>query len=537
MLAWSCHDSVVNRLLPVLSVAVLLSVAACSMPTRDTEPLQPHTESKGPAGPVPPGLERYYSQALSWGPCAPYATTDSDQVAYQNTGLECARLEVPLDYANPQGQTITLGLLRSPVTDPAQRIGSLVVNPGGPGASGMSAAASLAPAVSKTDLGDRFDLVGFDPRGVGASQPAVHCLTGPERDAERLDSDADTSPAGVAQTEQEDRAYAGKCTERTGNEMLANVGTREVARDLDVLRSVLGDEKLNYLGYSYGTRIGAEYAENFPGNVRAMVLDGAIDPAQSAVDQLVAQGAGFQRAFNDFAAWCAARQQCSLGHDPAGAVAAFQQITRPLVDRPARGGDGRELSYQDASIAAIQALYTPSLWEYLDNGLTELRQGNGRGLLALADSYYSRDSDGQYSNTTDAFDAVHCVDDKRVEDPAEAREADRRYREAAPFLDDGRGPSAAREMCAFWPVSVTGESAQPQVGALPPTLVISTTGDPATPYDAGVKLAAALHGRLLTFEGTQHTAYLQGISCVDDAATRYLIDLTLPPEGTRCTAG
>lgn len=524
----------VNRLLTVLSALAVLSAAACSMPTQAPPPLQPHTDQKGPVGPVPPGLERYYGQALAWGPCAPYARTESDRASYANPGLECARLEVPLDYAAPQGQVITIGVLRSPAADQQQKIGSLQLNPGGPGASGMSTAASLAGSLRNSELGERFDLIGFDPRGIGASEPAVRCLTDQERDAKRLDSDADTSPSGVAQTEREERDYAAKCAERTGTQLLANVGTRDVVRDMDVLRSALGDEKLNYLGYSYGTRIGAEYAEQFPGNVRAMVLDGAIDPGQSAIDQLVAQGAGFQRAFDDFAVWCAARQQCSLGHDPKAAVAQFQQITRPLVENPARAGDGRELSYTDASMGAIQALYAPSLWSQLDSGLAELRQGSGRTLLALADSYFSRDQSGRYSNTTDAFDAVHCVDDQRVLDPQQRREADRRYREAAPFLDDGNPPSAARDMCAFWPVPVTGEPTDPEVGALPPTLVISTTGDPATPYDAGVKLAEALHGKLLTYEGTQHTVFLQGITCVDDAGTKYLVDLTVPANGARC---
>ncbi|MGP4015978.1 alpha/beta hydrolase [Saccharopolyspora sp. 5N708] len=523
-----------NRLLPVLAVLAVLSLVACAPPAQDPQPLQPHTESKGPVGPVPAGLERYYSQTLSWGPCAPFATTDSDQTAFRDPSLECARLEVPMDYADPQGQTITLGVLRVPATDPAHRIGSLVMNPGGPGASGMSAAVSLSSPFSQSELGSRFDMIGFDPRGIGSSEPAVRCLTGPERDAERLDPDSDATPNGVARTEQEERDYAAKCTERTGVKMLANVGTREVVRDMDVLRSVLGDQKLTYLGYSYGTRIGSEYAEEFPGNVRAMVLDGAIDPGQSPTDAEVAQGVGFQHAFNDFAAWCTAREQCSLGHDPARAVTAFQQLTRPLVQHPAPAGPGRQLSYTDATMAAIQALYAPSLWEQLDTGLTDLRQGSGRGLLTLADSYYSRGATGRYSNTTDAFDAVHCVDDQRIEDPAAVREGDRRYREAAPFLNDGYPPNPAREVCAFWPVPVTGETTQPQVGALPPIVVISTTGDPATPYDSGVKLAAALHGNLLTFEGTQHTIFLQGSNCVDDMVTRYLIDLTPPDPGARC---
>nr|WP_228046481.1 alpha/beta hydrolase [Saccharopolyspora sp. HNM0983] len=506
--------------------------SACSLPGQDSEPLQPHTERNGPTGPVPPGLDRFYGQELSWGPCETYATTAQDRPLYQDPGLECARLEVPMDYAAPDGETVQLGLLRKPATGGDERIGSLVLNPGGPGASGMSAAASMAG--QDAELADRFDMVGFDPRGVGASEPQVHCLTGPERDADRLDSDADSSPSGVARSEQEEREYAGKCAERTGPELLANVGTRDVARDLDVLRSALGDDKLSYLGFSYGTRIGSEYAQQFAGNVRALLLDGAIDPGQSTVDQLVAQGAGFQRAFDDFAAWCAEQDDCALGRDPSAAVTRFQELTRPLVEQPASAMQDRRLSYEDATTAAIQALYAPSLWEQLNTGLHELRAGSGNLLLTLADVYYGREPDGRYSNTTDAFDAVHCVDDQRVHDPDEVRAADRRYREAAPFLDDGNPPSAARDMCSFWPVPVTGDPSQPDVSGLPPTLVVSTTGDPATPYRAGQELADALGGGLLTYEGTQHTVFLQGNSCVDEAGRDYLIDLELPEPGQRC---
>ncbi|MEY8039811.1 alpha/beta hydrolase [Saccharopolyspora cebuensis] len=526
------------RLLTVIGTLLLLATTACAPPDGGgDEPLRPHTEQRGPAGPVPPGLERFYGQRLSWGPCAPYASSASDRIAFQEPGLECARMEAPVDYADPDGPTLSLGVLRRPAADQQDRIGSLVVNPGGPGASGMSSAATMSAAVAGGELGERFDFVGFDPRGVGASEPAVQCLTGPERDAERLDSDADTSPSGVAETEQEARAYAAKCAERSGTELLANIGTRDVARDLDVLRSVLGDPKLTYLGFSYGTRIGSEYAEEFPGNVRALLLDGAIDPTQSAVDSLVAQGAGFQRAFDDFAVWCTRRPDCALGDDPGAAVRRFQQLTRPLVDQPVPAGRGRQLSYGDATTAAVQALYAPSLWEYLDLGLRGLRDGDGEMLLALADQYYQRGAGGNYANTMDAFDAVHCVDDARVLDPAVLREADRRYREAAPFLDDGNPPSGARDTCAFWPVPVTGEQDPPEVGKLPPVLVVSTTGDPATPYRAGVALAEALRGRLLTFEGTQHTAFLQGNACVDQAGTDYLVDLELPAPGARCSAG
>lgn len=485
-------------------------------------------------GPVPAGLERYYGQSLEWGPCAEYATTPRTRSAYRNRRLECTRLTVPMDYSEPRGRSLTLGVLRKPAGQPSRRVGSLVVNPGGPGASGMTMAAGLSGTVAGTELGRRFGLVGFDPRGIGASLPRVNCLTADGRDAERLDSDANTSPSAVARTESENRAYAARCARRSGTELLANMGTRDVAKDMDVLRSALGDEKLTYLGYSYGTRIGAEYAEQFPGNVRAMVLDGAIDPKQDTVQSMVAQAAGFQRAFDAFAAWCAPRASCALGDDPSRAVGVYQRLTRPLVRRPVPTAGDRRLSYSGATTATIQALYSPSTWPRLNDGLLQLERGNGQILLGLADSYYGRADNGQYSGITDSFDAVRCVDDPRITDRARKREADRRYRRAAPFLDDGYPPSGARGPCAFWPAPVTGDTVPPDPAKLPPTLVLSTTGDPATPHEAGVRLAKTLGGRLLTFRGTRHTVFLRGNSCVDDAGIRYLVDLKLPPEGTRC---
>lgn len=521
-----------SRLLPAICALLLLSgAAACG--TSEGPELAPRTQHSGPAGPVPAGLEQYYGQELAWGPCTEYATSSTDRSAYQDRTLECARLRVPLDYKQPQGKQVTIGVLRKPATDQDSRIGSLMVNPGGPGASGMSSAASLAGTVRSNDLGKRFDLVGFDPRGIGASEPDVQCLNGPEQDADRLGSGSDGSGSGVAQTAQEVRDYTDKCVQRTGADVLAHVGTRDVVKDMDVLRSALGDPKLNYLGYSYGTRLGSEYAEQFPANVRSMILDGAIDPAQNPIDSQVAQGDGFQRAFDSFSRWCAGEDDCALGTDPAQAVGEFQRLTRPLLENPAPSGD-RQLSYSDATTATIQALYAQSLWPALNTGLQQLKQGNGSLLLSLADSYYGREPDGSYTNVTDAFNAVRCVDDQRITDPAVLREADRRYREAAPFLDDGRPAGSDTDSCAFWPVPVTGEAEQPKVQGLPPTLTISTTGDPATPYRAGVNLAKALHGRLLTYEGTQHTAFLQGDSCVDEAGIDYLTELELPAEGTRC---
>ncbi|GAA3870553.1 alpha/beta hydrolase [Saccharothrix violaceirubra] len=482
---------------------------------------------------APPGLERFYSQQLGWEDCGPYATTATAQSQFKNRkSLECTRIEVPLDYAKPDGKVIKLGLLRQKAS--GERIGSLILNPGGPGASGMEAAASLSTSVRRTPVSEHFDLVGFDPRGVGASEPAVKCLSDTERDTDRLDNDVDTSSAGIAQTEAENKAFADKCAAKMGADVLANLGTRDVVKDLDVMRSVLGDTKLTYLGYSYGTAIGTAYAEAFPDNVRALVLDGAVDPTQTEAESLVAQGAGFQKAFEEFAAWCARRDDCALGKDVASASKTFRELTLPLVQNPIAVGD-RKLSYGDAITGAIQAMYSNDLWTPLNTGLAELRGGKGDMLLTLADAYFGRDEDGRYSSITDAFTAIKCVDEPRLTDRTVLDDIARKYKAAAPFLDDGNPAVGALDACAFWPVPPTVTPHPPSVKGLPPVLVISTTGDPATPYDAGVNLAQALGGSLLTFEGNQHTVYLQGNSCVDPIGHAYLVDLTLPDKGKRCS--
>ncbi|MBO0848827.1 MAG: alpha/beta fold hydrolase [Pseudonocardia sp.] len=518
-----------RRALVLALVAVITLVVGCSHGAR------PGTG--GPGG--PPGtanLDRFYGQKLSWGNCARFADSSDDRPIYANLRFDCASLQVPLDYSHPDGDTAQIAVLRQKASDPARRIGSMVVNPGGPGASGTSAAIVVSQEVANSELAQRFDLIGFDPRGVGASQPTIKCYTPAERDADRLDVEVDTSPAGVARIEGKEKDYDAKCAQRSGGDkVLANMGTRDAAKDMDILRTALGDQKLTYLGYSYGTDLGTAYAEDFPNNVRAMVLDGAIDPAQNEVDRQLAQATSFQHAFDAFGAWCAGQQGCPLGTNPAQTTQNYRKLVLPLIEHPVPLDGGRKMSYTDATTGTIQALYSTQLWPKLERGLQELAAGQGTTLMGLADDYYGRQPDGSYAYELDAFTAVNCEDQGHITDPAAALDISKRDLAAAPFEDDGHGPSPARDECAFWPTPNTSSPHVPRAPGLPQVLVISVTGDPATPYQAGVNLAKDLNARLLTVQGTQHTAALQGNTCVDDIVTGYLSDLTLPAEGARCS--
>ena len=467
-------------------------------------------------------------EPVMWEPCHFVSGAESRLPA----GTQCGRIAVPVDYSKPDGAVADLAMIRFPAT--GEKIGSLVINPGGPGESGIEAAAGLVDTLPK-EIRDRFDLVGFDPRGVGSSSPELWCNSDADNDRLRADPEVDYTPAGIAHIESETKAFIQRCVDKMGKDFLANIGTASVAKDLDAIRAAIGDDKLTYLGYSYGTRIGSAYAEEFPQNVRAMILDGAVDPNEDQVEGDIKQAKAFQDAFNDFAADCAKDASCPLGTDPAKAVDVFKSMVDPLVKTPAPTKDPRGLAYSDAIVGTIMALYSPSLWHHLTKGLTELKNGNGDTMLALADMYMRRDAQGHYTNATDARVAVNCVDQPPLTDPAKVVDEDRRMREVAPFMSYGSFTGLApMPTCALWPVPPTSKPHAVSAPDLPPTLVVSTTGDPATPYQAGVDLAKQLKGGLLTFDGTQHTVVFQGNQCVDGYATAYLINGTMPPPDAKC---
>lgn len=514
--------------LSLLAVAALL-VAGCGSTKHQGTPQgsASPTASASTSSTASPDLAQYYDQKLDWFSCDEFLSGGD----YPAGRSDCALMKVPVDYAKPTGPQAKIAVFRLKAS--GDKIGSLITNPGGPGGSGTEFLAGQAKKFATMEFSKNFDIIGFDPRGVGASTPTIHCETDKQRDQDRATNYPGT-PAGVAAQEARNRQFGKDCSAKMGNEFLQHAGTADVVQDIDVLRAVLGDKQLNWLGFSYGTRIGTEYAVKFPTHVRAMINDGAVDPNENQVDENVRQNAAFQNAFNDYAAQCAKAPSCPLGTDPAKATARYQQLTRPLLTKPAKTGDPRGLSYGDAITGTTQALYSEDYWKYLTKGLTELAQGRGDTLLRMADSYEDRRSDGTYGNIQDAFTVIHCVDDEPITAQADVNRLDTEGRKAAPFRDDGTGTGlGARDECAFWPVHPTMTRGVPKAPGLPQTVVVSTTGDPATPYQAGVNLARDLGAVLVTNVGTQHTASFEGNQCLDAPLTDYLVTLK-PPTGLTC---
>ena len=472
-----------------------------------------------PTAPPPVTLPGYYAQALRWQPCAKV--------------FQCARLLVPFDYHRPSWRRFSLPVIRLAATDPAQRIGSLVINPGGPGVSGVSYALQARSVVSAT-VRARFDVVGFDPRGVGGSVPAVHCLTGSQLDKYFETDDTPVGPAQLATVVSEGKLFASGCEQGSGP-LLRYVGTPNAARDMDVLRAALGDAKLSYLGKSYGTYLGTWYAQLFPTHVRALVLDGALDPGASAFSMNIVQGEGFEVALRSFAADCMTHPGCPLGNAGLSAgIARLQALITKATSHPLLSnlGDGRPANGALVLNGIVSALYSKSFWPTLRTALQAAFGGDGTLLVELGDVLYERSSNGTYTNLADANMAVNCLDRPTPRGLAAWSAAAAAAGKAAPQF--GEAIMWGSLPCAYWPVSSPALPAIKAAGA-PPILVVGNKRDPATPYRWAVALAGDLaSGVLLGWNGDGHTAYLMGSSCVDGIVNRYLLTLAVPRSGTLC---
>ncbi|HWM98469.1 MAG TPA: alpha/beta hydrolase [Streptosporangiaceae bacterium] len=468
-------------------------------------------------------LPAYYAQHLDWQPC--------------DNGFQCARLLVPFDYAHPGAKRFSLPVIRLPAKDPAQRVGDLVVNPGGPGGSGVQYALGARSEFPSAVLA-RFDVVGFDPRGVGGSEPAVSCMTGPELDTYLSTDEMPDNAAQLATIVQQGRFFASRC-EQNARALLPYVGTQNAARDLDVLRAALGQSRLTYLGKSYGTYLGTWYAQLFPHRVRALVLDGAVDPDTTALQADITQAQGFQAAFRSFAAWCLAASRCPFGHGASAssvgkAAARLQALivranTRPLSQEL---GTGQVASGALLLNGVAAALYSKSTWPDLKDGLTSAFNGDGTVLVQLANLLLERNPDGTYANLVDANTALSCVDRPWPRSLARWQTAASAAERAAPLF--GSSIVWGNLPCAYWPAPAAPPSAIKAAGAAP-ILVVGTTRDPATPYRWARALAADLSsGVLLGWNGDGHTAYGEGSACVDTIVNAYLISLKVPRGGMLC---
>jgi pimeloyl-ACP methyl ester carboxylesterase len=474
--------------------------------------LGPSTASAAPSAPA-------FAAAgtISWSDCG--------------NGFQCGTLTVPIDYQNPNGAKIDLALQRLPARTPAARIGSLLVNPGGPGGSAIGFLRSWGQAVSR-NLRDRFDLVAFDPRGVGQSAPIV-C-----HDTLQAFVAVAPNPHNAQEWQQVDDAakkFVDDCQKKFAS-FLPFVGTKNVARDMESVRQALGEDKLTYVGYSYGTEIGQVYADMYPDHVRAFVLDGAIDVSLGFDESNRLQMVGFERAFQSYLDDCR-QKQCGLAKngDPQQAVDALlaKVDQKPL---PAAGAD-RPAGPGETLLGIIAALYSKLSWPQLTNALLQaINNGDGTQMVNLADDYLERNSDGSYPNLIEANMAVNYVDQACPKDPKAYEQFAVDWAKSSPHF--GASAASSGVTCAYWqakadPVTV------PKAHGAPPIVVISTTNDPATPYEEGVALAKELEsGRLLIHRGEGHAVYvLGGDQCIDSAVNDYLLNLNAPASGTSCGNG
>jgi pimeloyl-ACP methyl ester carboxylesterase len=514
----------VRRLVAALTVVVVVvlvagvALVATRSPTDGSRGPTPVVPSGGPPATLPPSpaLARFYSQRLAWTGCG--------------DGNVCATLTVPLDYRRPAGATLGLHLLKVPAS--GSRIGSLVVNPGGPGAPGTSYAAGRSTYFGDALL-SHFDVVGFDPRGTGHSSP-VDCLDDRAFNAYLSSDPEPRTPAQIAQYRKGQQSLARGCARLSGA-LAGHVSTVESARDMDILRAALGDPRMNYFGASYGTELGATYAQLFPRRVGRFVLDGAVDPALGVRASSLQQAAGFQRALDAYAANCVQSSVgCFLGKTVGDVQRTISTVLDQISRKPLPTSDGRELTAGDAFYGIAATLYDRGYWILLSSALRSALGGDGTLLMKLADAYAHRNADGSFQdNFLEAFYDISCVDDPYAIPYPKVPAQFPAFERASPVF--GRVFAWGLTSCdGFAPRS---DEKVPTIHArgAQPIVVIGTTRDPATPYRWAVALAHQLDsGVLVSRDGDGHTGYHRGNACVDSAVNGYLVSGVVPKDGLSC---
>ncbi|MEV0297341.1 alpha/beta hydrolase [Nocardia sp. NPDC050710] len=506
---------------------VVLIVTGCA--TVDGNPV--------PSPPPLPTLAAYMSQRVEWQPCP------------KDPGAECGAIRIPVDYEDPGAMAISMPLIRLPATNRAARIGVLTINPGGPGESGYQ---QVLAALDPHDTGlrkfrVRYDLVGFDPRGVGRTA-GISCLDDRATDAYLATDFTPTTPEQLRTVADAHRRYSGACLRNSGK-LLGLVGTEFVARDMDIMRSALGEEKLNYLGFSYGTVIGQYYAEQFPNRVGRMLLDSVDDPSfhtdrwepESDYQPDPEPLAPRDQVVYDMLATCAARADCPLGRDAAAAMKSLRELIDRIDKQPIPVSDGRTLGSNLALIGLFEATYDESYQHRFEQAIVDAQRGDGTGLARLADRYVGRDEKGKFSSSDPAFWAVQCAnDDPRAyrsltEDQILDELSRRAGRHAVNSPLFGANRVFSTPVCLFWPVPPTMESHAVRAEGAPTIVLVNNTADPATPLEDAEKVAATLADAVLVVnEHDGHIAFDNGSECVDGIVLGFLFDGVLPARGTRC---
>lgn len=512
------------KLLIASAATAAIALIAVNLPaTQNTDlPVGGGPQPTSDSGIDPRYLE-FYEQQVAWKKCG------AGEVL-------CAKVAVPADWNNPTGDRLELAVAYRLASN-AQAIGNLIFNPGGPGVSGVNWIKDSYDQLGTKDLRARYNLVGFDPRGVGASQPKIQCLDAKETDQLLYGTSNSSigSAQDVADTRASLKAFTDSCLENTGPN-LAFVDTVSAAKDLDVIRAVFGDTKINYLGFSYGTYLGTMYAQLFPTRVGRMVLDGAIDPTVSEEEQSISQLVGFDRALKNFLTNCLESSDCPFTGNLKSAEAKLSELLLEIESQPLETDSGRELTIWAAITGMLMPLYGQSWWPTLNDGLTEALDGDGTILLSLADTYNDRNEDGSYaSNSLEANISISCLD---AREPADAKSMAKQNKIAlatSPVF--GRYWQFGALTCEQWPFPVAERPNTFAAEGSPAILVIGTTGDPATPYEQAVALANRVlkNGQLITFNGEGHTAYGLESSCINNAVDDFFIKNVVPTEDPDCS--
>jgi len=465
---------------------------------------------------APQGLESYYSQQVNWEKCGDV--------------LECTTIKVPLDYAQPSGDSIDLALNRR-VAEGASR--NLLVNPGGPGGSGLDMVESSVQTMFSSDLQKAYNIIGFDPRGVGESTP-VTCQSDAETDEGRQENLRAWLPEDQDRIIEETEDYAEDCARNTGD-LLGHVDTVSAAKDMDVIRAVLGDQQLDYLGFSYGTFLGATYADLFPKKVGRFVLDGAMDPKVQASDLTKAQAVGFEQEIEAWLGQCLESDGCPFSGTVESAKVQLQQFFAQVENEPMVSSDGRTVPIIDFVNGFILPLYDNSNWPYLTQAMASaVNDRNVDTILGFADLAADRQSDGTYdSNSSDAFTAINCLDRPMNADAETMNKEAIELMRVAPTL--GKYLAYGEIACDVWDEKSTGKAGALTAKGSNEILVVGTTSDPATPYQWSQSLAEQLdNATLLTYQGHGHTAYGRSNDCITEAVDGYLIDGQAPESNTQC---